>query len=114
MGSWHAFQLTTSYIAHWDGNAWTRVSSPNPGLYENDLNAVTAIAPDDVWAVGEQADTDNGYQGLAVHWDGTSWELSPLSESAESPASHSVATCTRWPGSPATKCGPLVAKMPMG
>jgi N-acetylneuraminic acid mutarotase len=73
-----------SYIAHWDGNAWTRVSSPNPGLYENDLNAVTAIAPDDVWAVGEQADHDAGYVGLAVHWDGTSWELSPLSGSAES------------------------------
>ena len=38
---------------HWDGNAWTVIPSPNePGLNASTLVAVTAVASNDVWAVG--------------------------------------------------------------
>ena len=52
-------------IEHWDGLAWSVV----PGAYQGNstLSAVAAIAPDDVWVVGDRS----GLQGtLLEHWDG--------------------------------------------
>ncbi|MEP6774891.1 MAG: hypothetical protein ABJA50_04775, partial [Chloroflexota bacterium] len=64
---------------HWDGSTWTVVSAAitgtNPGLL-----AVTAFAPDDVWAVGETCGNTNcpgGSQPLIEHWDGSTWSISP-------------------------------------
>ena len=37
---------------HWNGTAWSIIPSPNPGISFNNLAAVAAIAPNDVWAVG--------------------------------------------------------------
>jgi hypothetical protein len=48
-----------------DPPAWRIVSSPGTAS----LSDVAAIAPDDVWAVG---------QGLSMHWDGTAWSLVPI------------------------------------
>ena len=45
---------------HWDGKAWTVI--PNPSRWT--LYGVTALASNDVWAVGEQS---------ILHWNGTSW-----------------------------------------
>ena len=61
-------------IVHWDGSAWRRVPSPNPGTYSNALSSVTAIAPDDVWAAGTSY-TEGGAVTpiLIVHWDGRAW-----------------------------------------
>src|SRR5262249_23920990 len=44
---------------------------------QNWLTSVTAIAPDDVWAVGRTGDHDWGIldQTLVVHWDGGRWRL---------------------------------------
>ncbi|HET7247457.1 MAG TPA: hypothetical protein VFJ07_21785, partial [Streptosporangiaceae bacterium] len=45
--------LDQTLIEHWDGAAWTVVPSPNvPGL-NNELNAVRAGSPADIWAAGE-------------------------------------------------------------
>ena len=47
-----------SLTQHWDGLSWKTIPSPNPGNTPacnntaNVLNAVTAIATNDVWAVG--------------------------------------------------------------
>src|SRR3954471_1369147 len=57
---------------HWDGTAWTVVPSANPGTNNNSLFGVTAIAPNDVWAVGWYSNT-NIQQPLTMHWDGTTW-----------------------------------------
>ncbi|HJT59999.1 MAG TPA: hypothetical protein VJ761_26050 [Ktedonobacteraceae bacterium] len=38
---------------HYDGAAWSIVSSPNDGLYEDDLYAVAAYTGGTVWAVGD-------------------------------------------------------------
>jgi hypothetical protein len=57
----------------WDGTAWKIVPSPNPNDFLNALNAVSAIAPDDVWAAGYTSD-GTGYKTLTLHWDGASWQ----------------------------------------
>jgi hypothetical protein len=57
---------------HWDGTAWRRTPTPNPGgpAGGNQLNAVAAEAADDVWAVG-----GDGYPAvsLVLHWNGSTW-----------------------------------------
>src|SRR5262249_55107849 len=63
-------------IEHWDGSAWTILTSPNPGSAGNTLNAVAALAPNDAWAVGYSLNP-RGTIGstLIEHWDGTSWSV---------------------------------------
>jgi len=48
-------------IRHWNGNS---LSSINTGVTE-ELRAIKALGPDDVWAAGEK--------GVVVHWDGSAW-----------------------------------------
>jgi hypothetical protein len=59
-------------IEHYDGTAWTIVPSPNIGV-SSQLNAVTARAADDVWAVGQ--DGVNESQPIIEHWNGTAWSV---------------------------------------
>ena len=65
--------LTHPLAMHYDGTAW--VNSPMPqtaaGGY---LRSVTAVAANDVWAVGSK----NGYSTpVAYHWDGSAWTEIP-------------------------------------
>jgi hypothetical protein len=55
---------------------WSIVASPNPGQW-NILSGIAAISPQDVWAVGIYADTQNVYHALIEHWNGTQWSISP-------------------------------------
>src|SRR5438093_7115284 len=57
---------------HWDGTAWSVVDTPNPGPDANDLSDLTAIATNDVWAVGG-FNTTGFIQSEAVHWNGSAW-----------------------------------------
>jgi hypothetical protein len=65
-------QNLQTLVQHWDGQAWTLVSSPNVGgqFTGNTLAAVTSLAVDEVWAVGEGA----GHT-LVEHWDGQHWTI---------------------------------------
>jgi len=66
---------------HYDGTSWIKVPSPSPlRIHPEDQNwlaSVTAVASDDVWAVGLTRDLDWGIQDrtLAEHWDGTRWTI---------------------------------------
>jgi hypothetical protein len=65
----------SSLVAHWNGTSWTRIPSPNP-LNRNILYDVTALASNDVWAVGVAQDTTGSgikQRSLMTHWDGTAW-----------------------------------------
>ncbi len=55
-------------VDHWNGRRWVVMASASPGV----LSGVTALSPDDVWAVGEV----NGAT-LTEHWDGQSWSIVP-------------------------------------
>lgn len=63
-------------VEHWDGSAWTRVPSVDPGGRINRLLGVTALAPDDVWAVGTTG-VQRVAQTLIEHWDGSAWSQVP-------------------------------------
>jgi len=60
-------------IHHWNGLDWQHVPADNVTLNcaWHALNAVVAIATDDVWVGGEYF--DGSYHGLALHWDGNTW-----------------------------------------
>ena len=67
--------LVLAYPAH---GAWTLVPSPNGEGRRSALNAVAAVSPDDVWAVGVATPADSGVpQTLIEHWDGLSWSIVP-------------------------------------
>jgi len=63
-------------ILHWNGTRWTQVPSPSPaGLLGSNLVAVNALAPGNVWAVGNVLERGND-QTLILHWNGTNWARS--------------------------------------
>jgi hypothetical protein len=64
-------------VEHWDGSSWSIVPSPNP-LQVNELNGISALGPNDIWAVGT----------VTIHWDGNSWTGVPTPEAENL---HSVA-----------------------
>lgn len=73
---------TAVLIERWDGIAWTAEEGPNPGSQFNELRAVDASGPNDVWAVGRTA-SGFGDLPLVVHFDGTDWlEVAPPDEIA--------------------------------
>lgn len=57
-------------IEHWDGHQWSVVQSPSPDT--ETLSDITAVAPNDVWAVGHDTSTDGG-GSITMHWDGQHW-----------------------------------------
>lgn len=60
-------------VLRWNGSAWRRVRSPNPGhMRENVLSGVSVVSPTDVWAVGYHT-TATERQALILHWDGSDW-----------------------------------------
>jgi hypothetical protein len=62
----------TAITLHWDGSAWSQVPTPNPGTRGAQLLGVSAVAPNDVWAVGYYVESNRNHT-LALHWDGTVW-----------------------------------------
>jgi hypothetical protein len=65
-------------VEHWDGTSWAIVSTPTPGVSSN-LYGITAVAADDVWAVGfyRPEPGEGPTQTLVEHWDGSSWTTVP-------------------------------------
>jgi hypothetical protein len=58
-------------IEHWNGSAWSVVTSPNRLLPTNYLTGVSAVSANDIWAVG-RSEFD---KSLTEHWNGTSWSI---------------------------------------
>jgi hypothetical protein len=59
-----------TFILHWNGAAWTQVTSPNIAGGANQLFGITAISANDIWAVGSAAGAP-----LALHWNGSTWSV---------------------------------------
>ena len=60
---------------HWDGTAWSVVNSPDVSTFVNVLTGVSAVASDDVWAVGWYNTTGSNAQNMTMHWNGSQWSL---------------------------------------
>jgi hypothetical protein len=66
-----ALASSQTLILHWNGTKWSVKASPSPGT-SGQLDAITALSANDIWAVG--AYTDGGHRHtLALHWNGSSW-----------------------------------------
>jgi hypothetical protein len=71
--------LTQTLLEYWDGTTWYDFPGPNPGLYENYLNAVTTVSATEAWAAGYYYDeTAHFYQTLIAHWLPSQWTISGL------------------------------------
>jgi hypothetical protein len=60
-------QFIAMLLLHWNGTTWSFTTPPAEGGIQL-AQAVTAIAPGNVWVVGDTATAT-----VSAHWDGTSW-----------------------------------------
>jgi hypothetical protein len=60
---------------HWNGSAWSTVSSPSP-TNSNTLEGAGATSSIDVWAVGSFYDGTLS-RTLIERWNGTAWNVVP-------------------------------------
>jgi hypothetical protein len=67
---------------HWNGRSWDRVPVPNPRSTWNQLAAITAHGPRDIWVVGWQQG-EGSRSSLTEHWDGTTWSVVPANAGQE-------------------------------
>lgn len=61
---------------HWDGTTWSLTDPAvliDQGSNET-LQGVSAVSHTDVWAVGNDMDTQNNQQPFAIHWNGSTWK----------------------------------------
>ena len=64
-------------VEHWNGSAWSVVNTPNANSTGNNLMAVSADSPSDVWAVGDKVAPNVAVQTLVEHFDGMRWSIVP-------------------------------------
>ena len=67
--------VSQTLILHWNGSAWTRVPSPNPGgpVRDQELDSVAGVSAQNAWAVGFYY--NGGFdKSIILHWNGTSWK----------------------------------------
>ncbi len=64
---------------HWNGTAWSVVPTPNVSSQGSELLAVSALASNNVWAVGDLSTSNNvnGRRTLIEHFDGSAWSVIP-------------------------------------
>jgi hypothetical protein len=55
-------------MLHWNGKAWTRVTSPGVLTAAGQLKSITVVNAKDAWAVGS-----TGTKSLLLHWNGKAW-----------------------------------------
>jgi len=70
---------TSAYALHYIGGAWTVASMEQPSVSGPNspiLHAVTAVASDNIWAVGENQEVPGlGLSTLVERWNGTAWKI---------------------------------------
>jgi hypothetical protein len=87
--------LSNTLTEHWDGTRWTIVASADTGKDNADgLATVSAIAPNDVWAIGNFV--DNGEKTLTEHWDGTRWSIVSAPDTFSMSGSAAVSSDDVW------------------
>lgn len=76
-GEWIAPQQTALAL-HWDGSNFQIVPTPYFSSAGHSITAASALAPDDIWAVGASGGgADPAAFSYILHWDGSSWSHVP-------------------------------------
>ena len=104
----------------WNGEAWSRVTSPGVLTVAGELSAITVVTSKSAWAAGYTGKIGTGKNhSLLLHWNGSTWSqvTSPAPVTGGSLAGIAATTKTGWavgyvntnPGAPACCAGtPLV------
>ncbi len=79
---------TATFVAHFDGTAWSVVPSPclegrkvsvcsGTTINLNELTGVSALSGSDAWASGSEGNVNdmNFHIPYVLHWNGTAWSL---------------------------------------
>ncbi len=93
-----AFSDTSTLILHWNGKAWSQVTSPSPSTKANLLNGVSAdpASAKDAWAVGWYTSTSGSDETLTLRWNGTQWsQVTAPNPSASTNFLKAVATVSK-------------------
>lgn len=64
---------TKSLLLHWNGHAWSQVSSPDYGTQNNTLISVAATAANSVWVADQVSSSTSSSTALLLHWNGHHW-----------------------------------------
>jgi hypothetical protein len=75
-------------VEHWDGSAWSIVSSPSPGS-DNILSALAITSSNNLWAVGDYASSKTDDQTLIVQIDASNQSV--VSNPNQGPVENSFA-----------------------
>ena len=59
-------------MLHWNGKAWSRVTSPSVLTGAGALSAITVVSAKDAWAVGRTGKVGSS-RTLLLHWNGSAW-----------------------------------------
>jgi hypothetical protein len=107
-------------MLHWNGTAWSRVTSPRVLTATGELSAITVVSAKSAWAVGYTGLIGTGTNhSLLLHWNGTAWSqvASPAPVTGGSLAAVTATAKSGWavgyvntnPGAPLCCAGsPLV------
>ncbi len=89
--------LVSGFVAdtlaeHWNGRAWSIVTTPNPSPdTANQLLGVACVSASDCWAVGVN---DGPNLTLAEHWNGSAWSIVTTPNPSTSLDNLSAVACT--------------------
>jgi hypothetical protein len=79
-------QRGATFIERWNGRAWQLLPSPSPGGGSAALNGVAATSASNAWAVGGSSPAGPPALAHILHWNGTSWQVSPAGPGSSGPA----------------------------
>ena len=96
VGSFYNASFTISAFAlHYNGTAWSVTVLPQPavtGPSSPILHGVTAVASNNIWAVGENEEVPGlGITTLIEHWNGSAWSIVPSPTPGAYPTLNAVA-----------------------
>src|ERR1700694_5240533 len=76
-GSFFSGGTVQSLAQHWNGSAWSIVTTPNTSPSQtNDLIGVACASSSDCWAVGiADSGIGSSEETLAEHWNGSAWSI---------------------------------------
>jgi len=77
---WSVGNDSHTLAEHWNGANWSMVTSPNAGVGQNVINAISGAASADAWEAGDFA-FGTEKRTLLEHWDGARWSLIPSANS---------------------------------
>jgi hypothetical protein len=72
-----ATTLSQTLVERWNGQSWSLMPSPNPGMQDNELYGIHALNARNIWSVGNYQDDAGNLQSLIERWDGKAWSVEP-------------------------------------